>query len=404
MKQQDLIIIGGGIMGLMTAYYASDLVENITILEKKTIGKENKEASSFSYTRSIRSDYPDEFYTMLAYEAQKLWRDLQTKSREKFYIECGCINIAKKSVTPDLAKTYAGQSYATRTKLKLETKSFNKATLIKRFPQFNADFGSLEETGGYLLLQIIKDLLLDLLKQRKVTIKENVIMVSLSERNRKVVIRTKKEDFIAEKVAVTSGRFVNDVVGLVKNNTLQFPITPFWPKESKYYYPKKAIVKNFFPDKFPVFAYLDAGIYGHPIFDEKKGAIKIGYYQSPEIKEKRQNKIKSVAEFVNECLPDLKNSRCEDITDVDQCAYDLVPDNEFILGKLPGYNNIVIGTGWRGTGYKYAPLIGKIISQLTLQSNSLYDIKRFSPERFVKRKSEKTKTKKSRSWKLKNIN
>src|SRR5438132_1380117 len=120
MKQkQDLIIIGGGIMGLMTAYYASDFVTNITILEKRTIGKENKEASSFSYTRSIRSDYPDEFYTKLAYEAQNLWKELQTKSKKKFYKECGCLNIAKETVTPDIAKTYASESYVTRTNLNL---------------------------------------------------------------------------------------------------------------------------------------------------------------------------------------------------------------------------------------------------------------------------------------------
>jgi len=48
---QDLIIIGGGVMGLCTAYYASQFTSKITILEKATIGVENKEAASFSYTR-----------------------------------------------------------------------------------------------------------------------------------------------------------------------------------------------------------------------------------------------------------------------------------------------------------------------------------------------------------------
>jgi thioredoxin reductase len=34
---QDLIIIGGGVMGLMTAYYASAFVNKITILEKRQL-------------------------------------------------------------------------------------------------------------------------------------------------------------------------------------------------------------------------------------------------------------------------------------------------------------------------------------------------------------------------------
>ncbi len=60
-------------MGLCTAYYASEFVQNITILEKATIGAENKAAASFSYTRSMRNDYLDPLYARLAYEARKLW-------------------------------------------------------------------------------------------------------------------------------------------------------------------------------------------------------------------------------------------------------------------------------------------------------------------------------------------
>src|SRR5258708_38891371 len=100
---QDLTIIGGGIMGLCTAYYASEFVENITILEKVSIGEGNKAAASFSYTRSIRNDYLDPFYARLAYEARKLWLEIQHRAAEAFMIDCGCLNIAKESITPKLA-------------------------------------------------------------------------------------------------------------------------------------------------------------------------------------------------------------------------------------------------------------------------------------------------------------
>src|SRR5260370_5539989 len=108
-KQEDLIIIGGGIMGLMTAYFASSFVRNITILEKSTIG--NKDAASFSLTRSIRSDYLDPEYSRLAYESQGLWRQIQRKASKQFLFDCGCLNIIKKSVTPKLVDTYAMGAY-----------------------------------------------------------------------------------------------------------------------------------------------------------------------------------------------------------------------------------------------------------------------------------------------------
>src|SRR5437588_899245 len=118
---QNLTIIGGGIMGLCTAYYASEFVQKITILEKATIGVENTQAASFSYTRSIRNDYLDPLYARLAYQARTLWLEMQQHAPEPFLIECGCLNLASTSITPTLADTYAVQSYQTLSELHLKT-------------------------------------------------------------------------------------------------------------------------------------------------------------------------------------------------------------------------------------------------------------------------------------------
>lgn len=166
-QQQDLIIIGGGIMGLMTAYFASSFVKNITILEKRTIGSKNKEASSFSFTRSIRNDYLDPKYATLSYEAQCLWKDLEKKSDAKFFIECCCLNLAKKTITPNFSQTYAEQSFKNINALQFDALRFNKAQLQKRFPQFTVDQGCLDVKAGFLYLPPITKLLLELLKKKK---------------------------------------------------------------------------------------------------------------------------------------------------------------------------------------------------------------------------------------------
>src|SRR5579859_8298564 len=102
-------------MGLFTAYYASHFTSSITILEKSSVG--DQKTASFSYTRSIRNDYLDPLYARLAYEARRLWLELQAKATEPFIIDCGCLNIAKESITRELSETYAAQSYSTLTSL-----------------------------------------------------------------------------------------------------------------------------------------------------------------------------------------------------------------------------------------------------------------------------------------------
>ncbi len=82
-------------------------------------------------------------------------------------------------------------------------------------------------------------------------------------------------------------------------------------------------------------------------------------------------------------MPALRDAEAVDVTEVDQCFYDLVADDNFILGNLPEFANISVGAGWRGTGYKYAPWVGQALMQLSLQGGTVYDISRFSPQRFA---------------------
>src|SRR2546430_10126391 len=135
---QNLTIIGGGIMGLCTAYYASEFVQNITILEKATIGAENTAAASFSYTRSIRNDYLDPLYARLAYEARKLWLELQSKAAEPFIIDCGWFYIMKKGITHEINGKYYAVNYNILKRLKLSKEEISREILQQRFPQFDA--------------------------------------------------------------------------------------------------------------------------------------------------------------------------------------------------------------------------------------------------------------------------
>ena len=128
----------------------------------------------------------------------------------------------------------------------------------------------------------------------------------------------------------------------------------------------------------PVIAYLDAGIYCHPIVDGLVDAVKIGYYNPPDVP-RGTTSIDSIASFVEQCMPGLRDATVRDVEDVDQCDYDLVADDDFVLGAIPGVASAFVGVGWRGTGYKFAPWVGRVLAELALQGGTVYDIARFDP-------------------------
>ena len=378
---QDLTIIGGGVMGLFTAYYASEFVKNITILEKATVSSENKNAASFSYTRSIRNDYLDPLYAQLAYEARHLWLDFQHKAEAPFLIDCGCLNLAKKSITPDLSTTYAVQSYEILQQLHLQAEAFDAVELGQRFPQFDVDLARLDVEAGLLYVPEINRTLLAILHQRGVHIIEHVEVERIVERDGQLYISTVSGEFVTQKLVVTAGLGTNGVLERVDNCNVTFPLSPDRPSQAKYFIPSAEQWEQFTSDALPVFAYLDVGIYGHPIYKDKVPGVKIGFYNPPDVKT-LNTRIGDVHSFVEECMPSLRDAKAINVTEVDQCFYDLVADDNFILGDIPPFSNIIIGVGWRGTGYKYASWIGRTLMQLALQGRTVYDIGRFSPHRF----------------------
>ncbi|HTK07753.1 MAG TPA: FAD-dependent oxidoreductase [Ktedonobacteraceae bacterium] len=380
-KIQDLTIIGGGVMGLFTAYYASAFTRNITILEKSTIG--NKMTASFGYTRSIRNDYLDPLYARFAYEAQRLWLEVQQNAAEPLFIDCGCLNIAKESVTPDLTETYAVQSYRVLQDLHLKSEEFTQDTLQQRFPQFAVDLARLDVEAGFLYLPAVTQTLLSTLQARQVRIVENATVTHIEPEGDLLVMRTGDDVYATRQLVVTAGHGTNDVLRLLPGYTTHFPITPDRPSQCKYFIPPAKKWAQFTADALPVFAYLDVGIYGHPIYPGRTPGVKIGYYNPPDVKTLNTN-IQDVHSFVAECMPELQDAETVDVQDVDQCFYDLVGDDNFILGHVPGYANVSVGVGWRGTGYKYSPWVGRVLMQLALQQGTVYDISQFNPERFAR--------------------
>ncbi len=377
--RQDLVIIGGGIMGLTTAYAAAPFTNKITILERSHIG--DKKTASFGNTRSMRNDYLDPLYAKLAYEARRLWLELERKAAEPFLVNCGCLNIAKESVTPDLAETYAEQSYAVLTQLHLRTEAFTRETLRQRFPQFDADLGRLDVEAGFLYLPMATRTLLDILQAHQVSILEDIEVMAIEQQDDGIVVQTSSGQVVTRKLVVTAGLGTNDVLKRIVGCVLQFPLQPDRPSQCKYYIPPREKREMFTSDALPVFAYLDVGIYGHPIYSGRTPGVKIGFYNPPDATLVNTH-VHDVAGFVEECMPALGDAEAIDVIDVDQCFYDLVADDNFILGTLPGFPDIAVGVGWRGTGYKYAPWVGQTLMQLALQDGTVYDIGRFSLQRF----------------------
>jgi sarcosine oxidase len=382
-RGKRLTIIGGGVMGLMTAYYAAPLAQSVTVLERSRLG--DPATASFGLTRSVRNDYLDPQYGRLAYEARRLWLELQQHWSEPLLVDCGCLNLVKSSVTPDVASSYGALSFAVLDELQLRREAFSAPRLRERFPQFDVDGGWLDVDAGFADLAAVTRMLTAALPARGVHVAEHSVVRGLSRAGRGWSVATDGGPVESDAVVITAGLGTNAVLELVPGCSVRFPLRPDRPSQSKYFIPPAGTTGQFTEEALPVFAYLDVGIYGHPMYAGKTPGVKIGIYNPPDATVVR-SRIGSVEDFVAACMPGLRGAQTVDVAQadgVDVCDYDLVADDDFILGPVPGADGVFTGVGWRGTGYKFAPWVGRVLAQLALQQGTVYDIRRFAPGRFA---------------------
>jgi sarcosine oxidase, subunit beta len=68
--------------------------------------------------------------------------------------------------------------------------------------------------------------------------------------------------------------------------------------------------------------------------------------------------------------------------------YDITPDHEPVLGAIPEYAGLYADFGWSGHGFKHAPVIGDILSDVILHGRSAeFDLTPFRWTRFRERDS-----------------
>lgn len=71
--------------------------------------------------------------------------------------------------------------------------------------------------------------------------------------------------------------------------------------------------------------------------------------------------IRAFTDFSRIYLPDVGDV----VLDAYTCIYTMTPDDHFIIDHHPASRNVVYATGFSGHGFKFAPVVGEILADLT---------------------------------------
>ena len=371
----DAIVIGAGGMGSAAAYHLAKSGADVLVLEQFQRG--HKFGSSHGETRIIRFFYDKPFYTELMKTAYSEWRDLESVSGKPLLFITGSVGMGAK-----------GNSYGRATKQSLdaagvESELWNGTQLTDRFPQFQGvkDMDVLyQKDTGFLRAAACTETHLQLAEKHGATVQEETPVIKVDWQTGVPTVQTQNDQFQGKKIVVTAGAWAGTLLA-----ELNLPLT-VTRQQVCYYQPTN--IDRFQPDRFPVFVESTVDgefIYGIPAFGsfDTGGGLKIarhgrGEIISPDTRDRTPDAgyIAHIDAYVQERIPELGKA-----THAEVCLYTETPDEDFIIDTHPDCPDVLIGAGFSGHGFKFCALVGRIMSELVLNSETDFDIHPFRIDR-----------------------
>ena len=371
MIEADICIIGGGVMGLAAACsLTKNSARSVLLIDR--FGISNEMCSSNDINRVFRYAYGnDKLYTKMAVESLKLWHEIERESGQHLLVPSGFLMIEGED---EHWSRFVKDSYTTLKELELDVESYEKAELEKRFPQFSAEKGILDPHAGALMASKILETLHAQVTRQGVQILEGEQVVKLHPSGTPEVETTGGKRIRCKKLIIASGVWSNKLLreGLTK-------MTP--TRQQLIYFNPTANIEQFQPRQFPIF-FVD-NYYGIPAVGID--GVKVSFHGLPEVVDPETAKRTIDLEVVESCrsilrkhIPELADG---EVVHSKVCIYDMTENSDFVISCDPENPNIIYGYGFSGHGFKFAPLIGKLLAELTLGVPPSFSIDRFSAVR-----------------------
>jgi len=310
-------------------------------------------------TRVIRHAYAEGAeYVPLMLRADRLWQELQALSGQEILVRTGGLDLA----TPGY--THAQSARASAEAHSLPHEMLGGEEVRRRWPQFTIgdEWQACYSPGaGFLRVEPALRALAAQARSGGVTIQERCAVLAWGADDESAWVESTSGTYHCDRLIVTAGAWTSGILA-----GLGLPLTVLRKILWWFLVDDRAA---FSPERFPVFIAESAGgeIYGLPISDDpglKLAAHSGGDAVNPDTVDRTAH-----AHETDQVMPfaaTILNGVRQEPVDSAVCLYVMSPDSDFILDRHPRWSHVVLGAGFSGHGFKFAPAIGEHLVELAL--------------------------------------
>ncbi|MFC5278604.1 N-methyl-L-tryptophan oxidase [Halorubrum rubrum] len=369
----DAIVVGVGGVGSATAYQLAKRGLDVLGIERYDVP--HAMGSSHGSTRIIRKaqqEGPE--YVPLVERAYERWRELEERTGRDLLTVTGSVHAGAPGTDVVANAREACDAHG------IDYEELSAAEVNERFPGYDlpAEYEAMfQPEGGYLDCERCVTAHVEAAHAEGATVRARERAIDWSETGDGVRVRTDKGRYEADELVVTAGPWTAELLPSVADDAVPVRALMAWlqPEEPEL----------FSPDRFPVFVLRDeeGGGYGFPVHDVP--GFKFGYSgdQREVVDPDRMDREPTAAEeelhrrFAERFFPEGAGPTVALRT----CLQSYSGDEDFVLGRVPDYDSVTVGTGFTGHGFKFASATGEVLADFATEGETDVDVSTHSIDR-----------------------
>jgi monomeric sarcosine oxidase len=371
--QFEYIVLGLGGLGSGAAYWLSRRAgADVLGLEQFELGHVRGESQDHS--RIIRLSYHQPVYVELAKRAYESWAELAADANESVVLETGGLDLGPRQSAIPLD----GYANAMRT-AGVEYEWLDADEIMRRWPQWTVGddiHGLYQARGGIAMAARANAAHQRMARTHGATLLDRTPVTAVRSAYGAVEVDAGGVTYTGRQLLIAAGPWSARVLS---HFDVDVPLEVTQEQVSYFASPR---ADAFSPDRFPVWIWMDdPSFYGFPVFGEAgpKAARDAG--GRPVTADTRSfdpdpDAVRLLREFLARYLPDALGPEIYTKT----CLYTLTPDRDFVIDRVPGHDNVHVAIG-AGHAFKFASVIGRILSELAIDGRTTSDIDPFAIDR-----------------------
>ncbi len=350
----EVVVIGAGLMGSMTARAAARRGLTVLVLEQFAVGHEH--GSSHGSARIVRRAYPEEFYVRLTGRAFELWTELETDTGSRLLRMTGGLDHGGGRDLRAIAQALTAQ--------RVEHQLLRAVEAEKRWPGMRFDGEVLfHPQAGTVDSELAVRTALEAAAAAGALVFAETAARSIRVHGDTCVVQTATGSIRAGRVVLAAGAWLGELAGTVSGRQLSLPQLRVSQQQIFHFARADGI------DEWPTSVHKGATISTYSLAGGRDGgpggARKVAEHDVSGFDTTagtRTGMVDPVArqrivDHVLEWMPGLVPAAFAEAT----CLYTSTRNEDFVLDRV---GPLVLCSPCSGHGAKFAPLIGEMVADL----------------------------------------